>query len=88
MFDDLKNELAEKSSIRFYVRARPSAPKTRIIEKMTDESLKIAIAAPAENGKANGELIKFLSKEFDVSNKNMRIVSGKSARVKLVEVKL
>ena len=88
MLEDLKKELAAKSLVRFYVRARPNAPKTKVLEIMVDESVKISIAAKAEDGKANEALIKFLSKEFGVSSSKIRIVSGKTNRVKLIEIRL
>jgi len=83
MLDVLHQELAEKGSIRFYVRAIPNAPQTKVLEVMDDESMKIAVRAPAEKGKANKELVKFLAKEF---GGNVEIVSGHSSRMKLVRV--
>lgn len=79
-------ELQAKGSIRFAVRARPNAPETKLLEVMDDESLKIAIKAPAEDGKANAELIKFLAKEFGVPQANVKIVGGTTSRHKLVAI--
>ncbi|MBU2214017.1 YggU family protein [Patescibacteria group bacterium] len=83
MFEALVQELAENGSVRFYVRAVPNAPQTKVIEVMSDESVKIAVAVPAEKGKANRELVKFLKKEF---GGNVDIVSGQSSRIKLIRV--
>ena len=88
MFEDLQQELATEGSVRFYVRARPGASKTEAVEKMDDESIKIDIASKAEQGKANAELTKFLSQVFAVPASSVEIVSGKTARVKLVRVVL
>ena len=86
MFDAFKEEMATKGSVTFAVRARPSAPATKAVEKLDDESIKIAIAAPPEKGKANAELIKFLSKEFNTPKSSIQIVSGATATHKLIRV--
>ncbi|MFA7681977.1 MAG: DUF167 domain-containing protein [Candidatus Peribacteraceae bacterium] len=83
----LQEQLRREGTVQFTVRAVPGAAKTRIMEVMDDESVKIAVAAPPEKGKANAELIKFLAKEFSVAKGNVEIVAGKTARVKLVRVK-
>ena len=50
---------------------------------MDDESIKIDIAAAPEGGKANAALVKYLEKEF---GGNVQIISGATARMKLVRV--
>ncbi|MBU0766791.1 DUF167 domain-containing protein [Patescibacteria group bacterium] len=84
MFDNLKSQLKDKGSVQFYVRAVPNAPQTKVLEVMADESVKIAVAAQPEKGKANVELLKFLKKEF---GGNVEIVSGKVARMKLIRIR-
>ncbi|MBP9770654.1 DUF167 domain-containing protein [Candidatus Gracilibacteria bacterium] len=57
-------------------------------EIMTDDSgektIKIRIKAVPEKGKANEELIKFLSKELSIPKDQITIISGKSTQLKLV----
>lgn len=48
---------------------------------------KIRIKAVAEKGKANAELIKFLSKELEVPKENISILSGKTDHLKLIKIK-
>ena len=81
------HELASTGLVRFYVRVRPGAPRTVVVAVMDDDSVKIAVAAPPEGGKANAELLRYLSREFGVPLSNVRIVSGKTQRVKLIEVR-
>ena len=88
MFDLLKDEFRQRGSVRFFVRARPGAQRTEATEKMDDESIKISVAAPPEGGKANAALIKFLAEEFSVPAANVKIVSGKTARMKLIQISL
>ncbi len=44
------------------------------------------VKAPAENGKANIELIKLLCKKYGVDHRRIHIKSGFSSNHKLVEV--
>ena len=48
--------------------------------------MKIKIAAPATEGKANIELVRFLSEVLDVPKSQIEIVRGLTARMKQVEV--
>ena len=66
----------------FIVKVKPNAPKTKIISKDGD-NLIIEIAAPAEQNKANIELIKFLSKHF---NGDVKILRGQTSKTKLIRV--
>lgn len=86
MLEDFKRELAEKGSCSFYVKVRPGASQTRIHSVLSDQSVKIDIAAVAEQGKANAALLKILAEEFDVAQSCVSIVSGATARLKLVRV--
>ncbi|MBU0458439.1 DUF167 domain-containing protein [Patescibacteria group bacterium] len=88
MLSHYKAGLKKLSAVVFYVRAVPNAPKSKVLEVMEDESVKIAIAAPADKGKANAELIKFLSKEFGVPKSNVEIITGAKQRIKLVGISL
>ena len=87
MFEMYIQEFRTKNTVQFYVRARPGMPVTKVIAVMDDESIKIDIAAVAEGGKANAELIRYLAKEFGVRKDQVLIVSGATARVKLVRIR-
>ncbi|MBI4232377.1 DUF167 domain-containing protein [Candidatus Peregrinibacteria bacterium] len=73
------------------IKVIPKSPKNEIVEIMTDaegeETIKIRIKAVPEKGKANKELIKFLSKELGLSSSSISIISGKSEQLKLIKVK-
>ncbi len=49
-----------------------------------EQTIKIRIKAVPEKGKANEELIKFLSKELSISKDQITIISGKSTQLKLI----
>lgn len=65
-----------------FVKVRPNAPKTRIAAEEGDK-LTIEIAAPAEQNKANIELIKFLSRHFKTK---VEILRGLTSKNKVVRI--
>ena len=86
MFDALLIEFRSKGSVTFAVRARPGMGETKVVKLMDDESVKIDVAAPAEGGKANAELVRFLAEEFSVKRDQVKILSGAASRLKLVRI--
>jgi uncharacterized protein len=48
--------------------------------------LKVRLAAPPVDGKANAELIDFLARHYGVAKRNVRITAGVTSRRKRVEI--
>ena len=67
------------------VKVKPNSKQQKIIEEV-DGSLPIRLKSPPVDGKANEELIKVLSKKFNVPKSYIRIKSGISSRQKLIEI--
>lgn len=86
MLGDLIAKLAREEKIDVIVRVRPHAARTRFVDMMDDGSMKIEITAPAEDGKGNAALATFLGELFGVPAGNVKILSGKAARLKLVRI--
>jgi uncharacterized protein (TIGR00251 family) len=72
------------------IKVIPSSSVNKIAGKFVDEKnrkyYKINIKAPPEDGKANQELVKFLAKELKIKKSQITIISGETARMKLVEI--
>ncbi|NOS67835.1 MAG: YggU family protein [Candidatus Peribacteraceae bacterium] len=68
------------------VRVRPHAKRTVIKETMSDGSIKIDLAAPADEGKANAELLRFLAEHFSVPKDHVELLSGQTSRIKKVKI--
>lgn len=68
------------------VRVIPRASRNEIVEILSDQTVKIRLKAPPVEGKANEELIKFLSKVLDIPKSNFEIVAGKTGRDKLISI--
>lgn len=88
MIKEFKKDLKFKGETYLKVKVLPNAPKTEFKDSLYDGMIKMSVAAVPEKGKANKELIRFLSKEFKVNKKNVRIISGAGSRVKLVKINL
>lgn len=72
-------------SLSVEVLARPGAPRTAIL-RAEPRGVVIAIAAPAEKGKANDELRRFIAKLARVTRASVEIVKGESSRAKIVGI--
>ena len=70
----------------FRVKVIPRSAKTEIVGEMGDGTLKVKIAAPPEQGRANDALCAFLAVHYGVPRRAVTIVSGHSAALKLVRV--
>lgn len=60
---------------------RPSASRSKIVGEH-DGRLKVQVAAPPVDGKANEVLVKFLAKHLGVARTSIQIVSGETNKRK------
>jgi len=86
MFEKYQDKFKKEKELYLRIKVRPGAAKSEVKEILEDETIKIAISAVPERGKANAELVNFLAKTFDVSKNNVKIISGKSEKIKLVKI--
>jgi uncharacterized protein (TIGR00251 family) len=70
---------------RISVRVRPGAASSEVVG-WADGIYTVRIAAPPVDGKANAELVKFLSKKLGVARSSIRIIRGEKSRLKLIAV--
>ena len=70
------------------IKAQPGASRSEFAGVYGDEAVKVRIAAPAVEGAANKELVKFLSKRFKVPKSSIEIVSGETSKIKRVRFPL
>ena len=84
--ENLKNTLIKDKKLFLSVRIRPNAESSELTGHLADGSLKINLAAPAVDNKANQALLKLLAQEFSVSIKDITIISGKTNRFKLIKI--
>ena len=75
-----------KKGAALAVRVTPRASHNEIVEIQSDGTVKIHLTAPANEGKANDELIKFLSEILGAPKSHIDILAGATGRDKLVTV--
>ncbi|NLF25904.1 MAG: YggU family protein [Deltaproteobacteria bacterium] len=68
-----------------HVQVVPRAKKSKICGIHADK-LKIAVAAPALEGRANQELVKFLAKLLDCAKSKIKVQKGEHSRDKVISV--
>ena len=79
-------ELNEKNgAVTIRVRVQPRAPRTELAGEH-DGALKLRIASPPVDGKANEECRRYLAKVLKVSATSIEIIAGESSRNKVVRV--
>lgn len=80
--------------MKIFVRAKPGVKKayiketTDLFEKSGERHFVVAVAARAVEGSANRAIEKALAEYFNVAPSRVRIVSGQTAKEKVVEVAL
>ena len=75
--------MAEQTKI--VVQVQPSASQNKLV-RFENGVLHLKIAAPPVKGKANQELVKFLSDTLDVSKTSLTIEKGLTSRRKVIAV--
>lgn len=77
--------------MKLALKVTPGARKNEILGWEDDypqvgRVLKVKIAAPPVEGKANKEIVHFLSKALGIPKSAVEVVHGTSGRIKLVEI--
>lgn len=71
--------------MKISVKIKPGSREEKV-EKI-DGIYKVNVHEIAENGKANGALVKILAEYFDIAKARVKIVSGFTSKNKIMEIK-
>ena len=72
-------------SVSISIKVTPSSGKQKI-ELDKSGQIKCFVKSPPENGKANTELVKFLSKSLAIPQDEIVIIQGATSRKKVVKI--
>jgi uncharacterized protein len=72
--------------IRVAIHAQPGASRTEVAG-LHDGALKIRVAAPALEDRANAELVDFLARQFKVAKRDVTLLRGAKSRSKVFEIR-
>ena len=67
------------------VRVKPNSSKQEV-KKIEERGYIVSLKKPAEDNKANIELLNLLKKHFKVPVKNIKIIKGLKSRNKIVDI--
>lgn len=71
--------------VRLHLHVQPGAKRTEFAGRHGD-AIKIRVHAPPVEGKANDELIRFLSETFSVARSSVVLVRGDKSRAKVFDL--
>ncbi len=74
---------AAANGTRITCRAVPGASKSAVME-ITAEAVRVRVAAPPVEGKANRELERFLAKTLGLSKSSVAVIKGETGKVKMI----
>ena len=74
-----------ENSVNIQVQIQSKSSHNQIVG-LHDGRLKIKIAAPPVDGKANESLIEFLAKTFKISKSNIEILKGHTSKLKTIKL--
>ena len=72
--------------MRITVKAKPGSKKGDLVSAISETEYEVHLKQKPLEGKANEALIKLLANHFSVRQRDVRIVSGLTARIKIVEI--
>ena len=75
----------EDTRARIAVKVQPRAKVTRVAGRL-ENAYRLQVAAPPVDGKANEACIAFFAEVAGVAKSRVRIVSGLTSRMKVVEI--
>lgn len=71
--------------MKIFVKVKPKAKEEKV-EKIDDVNFKVQVKELPEKGRANRAVIKALADYFDVNQSEIRIVSGSTSKLKIIEI--
>lgn len=68
-----------------HIKAKPNARQNQVV-MLPDGTIQVKIKAPAQDGKANDELVRFIAEKLGIAKSKIRLVSGHTAPFKKLEI--
>ena len=74
-----------ESAVKISLRVQPNSSRSEVVG-FTNGILQVKVSAPPVKGKANNELIDFLSRLLEVSKSRIDIIRGHTTKDKVISV--
>jgi uncharacterized protein (TIGR00251 family) len=75
-----------KNGITIEVKVEPRSSQRGIAGVMGENIVKVKLTAPPVDGAANEQLIEVIAEEFKVRKSQVKVIRGKSSKIKVVEI--
>ena len=75
-----------RNGITIEVKVDPRSSQKGIAGVMGGSIVKVKLTAPPVDGAANEQLIEVIAEEFKVRKSQVKVIRGKSSKVKVVEI--
>ena len=73
------------NGVRLTVHVKPLRNETKLLCE-PDGTLTLHVAAPPVKGKANREIVRWLSKSLRISSSNVQLIAGFHSNLKVIEI--
>ena len=73
----------QEDSVLLQINIKPNSKESKIVK---GEEITVYVRAAPVKGKANRELLRVLSEEWDISKNQITIISGHKSRKKLIKI--
>jgi hypothetical protein len=71
--------------MKIFVKVKPRAREERVI-KISDTNFKVWVQETPEKGRANRAVLRALADYFDISQSDIKIISGSTSKLKVIEI--
>jgi len=71
--------------MKIFVKVKPKAREEKVI-KLSDTNFKVWVKEAPEKGRANNAVLKVLADYFGTSQSNIKIISGSTSKLKVIEI--
>lgn len=85
--EEIKEKINTNNEQKLYIKVVANSKKNSIEFPTDSDYIKIKISKPATEGKANKELIQYLSDVLDIPKSRISIVSGEKSSLKCLLIK-
>ena len=71
--------------MKIFIKVKPKAKEEKV-EKIDDINFKVSVKESPEKGKANSAVMRALADYFNTNQSNVRIISGSTSKLKIIEI--
>ena len=76
----------QDGAVLLKIKVLPGAAKTCFQKTLDDGLIKVSLKSIPEKGRANDELVRYLTNQFGVGRGNVKIIRGQKSRVKIIKI--